>query len=157
VRPVLDFDAADTEFRDEVDVLADLDNRPNLATMPAERYESLLADLFGVMGLQMGAVTSTDAGARWTALDPRPIFGGKVVVYAVRAACVGAAAAHSLAGAVAAAGASKGILVTTGGFEPAAHEAVAGRPLELIDGSALLHLLSEHLQTKARIDTHTVS
>jgi restriction system protein len=157
VRPVVDFDAADTEFRDEVDVLADLDNRPNLVALPKAGYESMLADLFSVMGLQMGPVTSTDAGSRWTAVDPRPIFGGKVVVYAVRAPCVGAAAAHSLAGAVAAAGATKGILVTTGGYEPAAHEAVAGRPLELIDGSALLHLLSEHLQVKGRIDNHVVS
>jgi restriction system protein len=156
VRPVVDFDDADTEFRDEVDVLADLDNRPNLAAMSTAAYENLLGDLFSVMGLQMGPATSTEAGARWTALDPRPIFGGTVIVYAVRAGNVGAAAAHSLAGAVAAAGATKGILVTTGGFDPSAHEAVAGRPLELIDGSALLHLLAEHLQKKARIDNHTV-
>jgi restriction system protein len=156
IRPMVDFDAADTEFRDEVDVLADLDNRPNLAALPAAEYESLLADLFSVMGLQMGAVTSTDAGARWTAVDPRPIFGGTVVVYAVRTGSIGAAAAHSLAGAVAAAGATKGIMVTTGGYQPAAHQAVAGRPLELIDGSALLHLLADHLQVKARIEKHPV-
>jgi restriction system protein len=158
VQPVVDFDAADTEYRDEVDVLADLDNRPDLVTMPAQAYESLLADLFGNMGLDMGPVTtSAGQGARWTAVDPRPLFGGKVVVYAVRAATVGAAAAHSLAGAVAAAGATKGILVTTGGYEPAAHEAVAGRPLELIDGSGLLHLLADHSRIKARIDAHTVA
>jgi restriction system protein len=157
VRPVVDFDAVDTVFRDEVDVLADLDRRPNLAAMSEDAYEALLTDLFGVMGLQMGTASRSDAGARWTAVDPRPIFGGKVVVYAVRAGAVGAAAAHSLAGAVTAAGATKGILVTTGGFGPAAHEAVAGRPLELIDGSALLHLLAEHLQVKARIDTHAAA
>jgi restriction system protein len=157
VRPVVDFDEVDTEFRDEVDVLADLDNRPNLATMPAEAYESLLADLFGNMGLEMGPVTRGDNGARWTAVDPRPIFGGRVVVYAVRAGSVGAAAAHSLAGAVTAAGATKGILVTTGGYERVAHEAVAGRPLELIDGSALLHLLAEHSRLKARIGAHTLT
>jgi restriction system protein len=155
VRPVVDFDTADTEFRDEVDVLADLDNRPNLVALPAETYEALLADLLGNMGLDMGAATRTDNGVRWLAADPRPVFGGKVVVYAVRTGAVGAAAAHSLAGAVAAAGATKGIMLTTGGYHHEAHEAVAGRPLELIDGAGLLTLLAEHSRIKARIDNRT--
>ena len=104
------------------------------------------------MGLEMGPATRTMNGARWLATDPRPIFGGKVVVYATRGTPAGAAAAHSLAGAVAAAGATKGIMVATGGFEAEAREAVAGRPLELIDGPALLTLLAEHSRIKARID-----
>jgi restriction system protein len=157
VRPVVDFDTADTTFSDEVDVLADLDNRPNLAGLTDDAYESLLADLFTDMGLHMGPVTRTENGARWLATDPRPIFGGKVIIYGVRTKTVGAAAAHSLAGAVAAAGATKGILVTIGGFDHGAHEAVAGRPLELIDGSGLLHLLADHAGVKARIDNHIVS
>jgi restriction system protein len=157
VTPVVDFDEADTVFREEVDVLADLDNRPNLAAVAAEVYEALLADLFGNMGLEMGTATRSENGSRWLAVDPRPIFGGKVVVYAVRIESVGAAAAHSLAGAVAAAGATKGILVTTGGFSADAHDAVAGRPLELINGSALLKLLAEHSGVKARIDNHATA
>jgi restriction system protein len=156
VRPVVDFDTSDTTFSDEIDVLADLDNRPNLAALPDDAYESLLADLFTDMGLHMGPVTRTENGARWLATDPRPIFGGTVIVYGVRTTAVGAAAAHSLAGAVTAAGATKGILVTTGGYDHSAHEAVAGRPLELIDGSALLHLLADHAGVKARIDNHVV-
>lgn len=153
VTPVVDFDTADTEFRDEVDVLAELDHRPNLATMSTSAFESLLSDLFSVLGLQMGPAASTDQGARWTALDPRPIFGGAVIVATIRAEeADGAAAARSLADAVAAAAAIKGILVTAGEFDPTAHEAVAGCPVELIDGPALLHLLAEHLQLKARID-----
>ena len=156
VPPVVDFDQAETEFRDEVDVLADLDERPNLASMPDDTYEALLADLFSIMGLRMGSATRTENGARWLAEDPRPIFGGKVVIHAVRTGTVGAAAAHSLAGAVGAAGATKGILVTTGGYDHDAHEAAAGRPLELIDGSGLLYLLADHCDVKARIDTHVV-
>ncbi|HET9516260.1 MAG TPA: restriction endonuclease, partial [Actinoplanes sp.] len=152
VRPVVDFDAVDTRYSDEVDVLADLDNRPNLAHMSTSAFENLLGDLFSVMGLQLGPATSTEVGTRWTALDPRPVFGGTVLVSSVRTGTIGAAAAQLLADAVTAAGATKGILVTTGGFDPEAHEAVAGRPVELIDGSALLHLLAEQLQLKARID-----
>ena len=73
-------------------------------------------------------------------------------MYATRGAPAGAAAAHSLAGAVTAAGATKGILVATSGFEPDAHEAAAGRPVELLDGPALINLLAEHSGIKARLE-----
>ena len=59
---------------------------------------------------------------------------------------------HALAGAVAAAGATKGILVSLGGIEAAAYEALAGRPLELIDGPALVTLLANYCRIKARIE-----
>jgi restriction system protein len=75
-----------------------------------------------------------------------------VVLYARRAAPAGSAAVHALAGAVAAAGATKGILVSLGGIEPAAYAALAGRPLELIDGPALVTLLANHCRIKARIE-----
>jgi restriction system protein len=154
ITPQLDFEReADQDFTEEFNVLADIDQRPNLVDLPDNVYEQLLVDLFGNMGLEMGPSTRTPNGARWLATDPRPIFGGKVVVYATRGPAVGAAAAHSLAGAVSAAGATKGILVATGGYESEAHEAVAGRPLELIDGQSLLTLLSEHSRIKARIET----
>jgi restriction system protein len=156
ITPQLDFDReADADFTEEFNVLADIDHRPNLITLADDDYEQLLADLFGNLGLEMGPAARAPNGSRWLATDPRPIFGGKVVVYATRGPAVGAAAAHSLAGAVAAAGATKGILVAVGGYEPEAHEAVAGRPLELIDGPALLTLLAEHSRIKARIDSAT--
>jgi restriction system protein len=153
IQPQLDFDReADQDFTEEFNVLADIDERPNLLTLGDEEFCQLLADLFGNMGLEMGAVTRTGQGARWTAVDPRPVFGGKVVVYAVRGAPVTAPGAHSLAGAVTAAGATKGILVSTAGYESDAHEAVAGRPLELIDGTALITLLAEQSRIKARLE-----
>jgi restriction system protein len=153
VVPQLDFDRdADQDFTEEFNVLAEIDRRPNLATLTDTEYEQLLGDLFGNMGLEMGPATRTPQGSRWLATDPRPVFGGKVVVYAVRGAPLGAAAAHSLAGAVTAAGATKGILVAVGGYEADAHEAVSGRPLELIDGPGLLRLLAEHSRIKARIE-----
>jgi restriction system protein len=154
ITPQLDFEReADKDFTEEFNVLADIDQRPNLLDLPDNVYEQLLVDLFGNIGLEMGPSTRTPNGARWLATDPRPIFGGKVVVYAIRGPAVGATAAHSLAGAVSAAGATKGILVATGGYESEAHAAVAGRPLELIDGQSLLTLLSEHSRIKARIES----
>ncbi len=153
VVPQLDFDRdADQDFTEEFNVLADIDQRPNLSTLTDTEYEQLLSDLFGNMGLEMGPAIRTPQGSRWLAADPRPVFGGKVVVYAVRGAPLGASAAHSLAGAVTAAGATKGILVAIGGYEADAHEAVSGRPLELIDGPGLLRLLAEHSRIKARIE-----
>jgi restriction system protein len=48
-------------------------------------------------------------------------------------------------------GANKGILVATSGYGPTAYEFAQGKPLELIDGSGLLHLLAEHADLDARI------
>jgi restriction system protein len=153
VQPMIDFDRdADRDFTEEFNVLADIDERPNLITMGDDAWEQTLADLFSVMGLQMGEPTRTEQGVRWRAGDPRPVFGGPVVVYATRATPAGAAAVHSLAGAVVAAGATKGILVALAGIDPEAYEAVAGRPLELIDGPALVTLLAKYSGLKARIE-----
>ena len=153
VPPQLDFEReAEQDFTQEFNVLADIDERPNLLSLGDDEFEQLIADLFGNMGLVTGEATRTAHGASWTAADPRPVFGGKVVLYATRGAPVGAAGAHSLAGAVGAAGATKGILVATAGFEPEAYEAVAGRPLELIDGAALITLLAEYSRIKARLE-----
>lgn len=149
VPPVTDFDReADRDFTQEFNVLADIDQRPNLATMAAAEWEQTIADLFGNMGLAVGAAED----GRWRATDPRPVFGGQVVIQTVRGRTVDAATAASLVAAVTEAGATKGILVSTDGYEQEAHEAVTGRPIELLDGPALLTLLAEHSGVKARIE-----
>lgn len=149
----IDFDRdADRDFTEEFNVLAEIDERPNLVTLTDQVWEQQIADLFGVMGLEMGTAARTEAGTRWNATDPRPIFGGQVIVYATRTHEAGAAAVHGLAGAVSAAGAMKGILVSLNGIDPEAYEAVAGRPLELIDGPALVGLLANNCRVQARIE-----
>ncbi len=149
VTPALDFDReADRDFTEEFNVLADIDHRPNLLAMPPAEWEQTIADLFCTMGLSMGEA----AGGRWLATDPRPVFGGPVVVHAVRGTVIGPAEANDLAGAVTDAGATKGILIAVDGYDHQAHDAVAGRPVELIDGPALLNLLAEHCGLKARIE-----
>ncbi len=149
----IDFDRdADRDFTEEFNVLADIDERPNLHALSDAAWEHQLADLFGVMGLQMGPAVRSGRGSRWQANDPRPVFGGPVVIFAVRGAPSGAPEVHALAGAVAAAGATKGILVSLGGIQPEAYDALAGRPLELIDGPALVTLLANYCRVKARIE-----
>jgi restriction system protein len=153
VAPKIDFDRdADRDFTEEFNVLADIDVRPNLVTLADAAWERQLAELFGVMGLDIGPAARSPAGSRWLATDPRPIFGGPVVIHAVRGTPAGAAAVHALAGAMTAAGATKGILVSLAGIEPEAYDALAGRPLELIDGPALVALLAHHCRVKARIE-----
>jgi len=157
VRPVLDFDQVDKRFVDELDVLADLDQRPNLLTLAPERFEQLIWDLFTKLGLEMQRVrTAPDGNVECLANDPRPFFGGKVIVQARRGrGTVEVSAVRDLFGTVQAESASNGILVTTGGYVPAAFDFASGKPLELIDGSALLQLLIEQTGVKARIDNAT--
>ncbi|MET8148461.1 restriction endonuclease [Actinoplanes sp. NPDC049668] len=150
VPPVIEFGAgAEQDFGGEFNVLADIDERPNLATMPAGEYEQLLRDLFGNLGLEMG---EAEPGPRWLATDRRPLFGGPVVIHAVRGTPAGPDDVTELADRVAAAGATKGILVALDGYQATAHETVAGRPVELLDGPGLLNLLAEHSRVKARIE-----
>lgn len=83
-------------------------------------------------------------GVDSVAFDPRPIFGGKVVIQAKRYKdTVGVSAVRDLYGTVMNEGASKGILITTSGFGKASFEFAEGKPLELLSGSHLLHLLAE--------------
>lgn len=154
VRPVLEFDMVDKRFVDEVDVLADLDQRPNLLKLSPNEFESLIQNLFAKMGLDTKQTRpSRDGGVDCVAFDPRPIFGGKVVIQAKRYRnTVDVSAVRDLFGTLQNEGASKGILVTTSGYGPASYEFASGKPLELIDGSNLLYLLAEHAGVKARID-----
>ena len=41
-------------------------------------------------------------------------------------------------------GATKGILITTSGFGPTSYQFATGKPLQLIDGTALLALCHHH-------------
>jgi restriction system protein len=154
VRPVLEFDMVDKRFVDEVDVLADLDQRPNLLKLTPTEFESLIQNLFTKMGLDTKQTRpSRDGGVDCVAFDQRPIFGGKVVIQAKRYRnTVDVSSVRDLFGTLQNEGASKGILVTTSGYGPASYEFASGKPLELIDGSGLLYLLAEHAGIRARID-----
>jgi restriction system protein len=154
VRALLDFDRVDSSFSETVDVLADLDHRPNLAALPATDFEDVLTDLFTVLGVQMGPPVDEGDGTEWISVDPRPLFGGTVVVHARRAEHLDATAVQQLVDTVERVGATKGFLVTTGGFDPAAYQVADGQPVELIDGATLLGLVARHSRLHARIDHH---
>ncbi len=154
VRPVLEFNMVDPRFIQETDVLSTLDNRPNLMELTPSEFESLITNLFEKMGLETRLTqASRDGGVDCVAFDPRPIFGGKVVIQAKRYKhTVGVSATRDLFGTMQNEGASKGILVTTSGFGKASFEFANGKPIELLDGSNLLYLLAEHAGVEAKIE-----
>lgn len=154
VRPILEFNMVDPRFIEEIDVLSGLDQRPNLMELTPSEFESLITNLFQKMGLEARQTqASRDGGVDCVAFDPRPIFGGKVVIQAKRYKnTVGVSAVRDLFGTVQNEGASKGILVTTSGYGKASFEFAEGKPLELLSGSNLLYLLKEHADIEAKIE-----
>jgi restriction system protein len=153
VRPVVEFNMVDSRFIEETDVISTLDQRPNLMDLTPGEFESLITNLFQKMGLEARLTqASRDGGVDCITFDPRPIFGGKVVIQAKRYKhTVGVSAVRDLFGTLQNEGASKGILVTTSGYGKAAFEFAEGKPIELISGSNLLHLLAEYAGIEARI------
>ena len=153
VRPVLEFNMVDPRFVAETDALSQLDQRPNLMDLSFIEFEALIQNLFIKMGLEARQTRpSRDGGVDCVAWDPRPIFGGKVVIQAKRYKnTVGVSAVRDLFGTLQNEGANKGILVTTSGYGQASFDFAKNKPIELIDGSNLLYLLAEHTGIEAKI------
>jgi len=153
VRPVLEFSMVDPRFVAETDALSELDQRPNLMELTPTEFEALIQNLLTKMGLESRQTRpSRDGGVDCVAWDPRPIFGGKVVIQAKRYKnTVGVSAVRDLFGTLQNEGASKGILVTTSGYGQASFEFAQNKPIELIDGANLLYLLAEHAGIEAKI------
>jgi restriction system protein len=153
VRPILEFNMVDPRFIEERDVISTLDQRANLMDLTPSDFESLITNLFEKMGLETKLTqASRDCGVDCVAYDPRPIFGGKVVIQAKRYKnTVGVSAVRDLFGTMQNEGASKGILVTTSGYGKAAFDFANNKPIELLSGSNLLFLLEQHAEITAKI------
>ncbi len=88
---------------------------------------------------------SRDGGVDAVAFDPDPIRGGKIVIQAKRYMhTVGVSAVRDLYSTVMNDGASKAILVTTSDYGPDAYQFANGKPLTLLNGAHLLHLVAKH-------------
>jgi restriction system protein len=153
VRPILEFKMVDPRFIEERDVISTLDQRTNLMDLSPSDFESLITNLFEKMGLETRQTqASRDGGVDCVAYDPRPIFGGKVVIQAKRYKnTVGVSAVRDLFGTMQNEGASKGILVTTSGYGKASFDFANNKPIELLSGSNLLFLLEQHAGVNAKI------
>jgi restriction system protein len=154
VRPIVNFNMVDHRFIDKMDVLSELDQRPNLVELTPQQFEGLITNLFDKMGLETRLTqASRDGGVDCVAWDMRPVIGGKVVVQAKRYKhTVGVSAVRDLYGTVLNEGAAKGILVSTSGYGTSSFEFAQNKPLQLIAGGELIYLLEEHSGIKARIE-----
>jgi restriction system protein len=157
VAPIMQMDRTDSRFVASYEVARDLDDSTNLAAMDWEDFEHLIREVFEAEFAQRGGEVkitqaSRDRGVDAIAFDPDPISGGKIVIQAKRYTnTVQVAAVRDLYGTVINEGATKGILVTTSDYGADSYEFAKGKPLSLLNGSNLLHLLGKHGH-KARID-----
>lgn len=157
VAPILKIEREDARFVEGYGVVDGLEEGDNLAAMDWEDFEHLIREVFakefsGTGGEVKVTRASRDGGVDAVAFDPDPIRGGKIVIQAKRyTGTVGVSYVRDLYGTVVNEGANKGILVTTAHYGPDAYEFAKGKPLVLLDGNNLLHLLEKHGH-KARID-----
>jgi restriction system protein len=157
VAPIIKIDRDDPRFVSSYDVIDSIDESENLAAMDWQDFEHLIRELFEKEFNHSGGEVkitqaSKDGGVDAVAFDPDPIRGGKVVIQAKRYTnAVGVSAVRDLYGTLMNEGANKGILVSTADYGPDAYDFAKGKPITLLNGGNLLHLLQKHGQ-KARID-----
>lgn len=157
IAPVMKLNKEDRRFIDPRETANLLDEATNLAAMDWEDFEHLVREVFEKEFVARGGEvkitqSSSDGGVDAVAFDPDPITGGKIVIQAKRyTRTVGVAAVRDLYGTMQHEQASRGILVTTADYGPDAHKFSAGKPITLLTGQNLLHLLDRH-GIKAKID-----
>jgi len=155
IQPILTINKKDKRFVESKDI--DFEETTNLALMDWDDFEHLIRELFEKEFATNGGevkVTqaSRDGGVDAIAFDPDPIRGGKIIIQAKRYTnIVGVSAVRDLYGTVMNEGAIKGILVTTADYGPDSYKFAKDKPLTLLNGNNLLHLLLKHGQ-KAKID-----
>lgn len=157
IAPILQINKEDRRFISSYEVMKNIDDSQNIAAMDWEDFEHLIREIFEKEFSQYGGEvkvtqSSRDGGVDAVAFDPDPIRGGKIVIQAKRYTnVVGVSAVRDLYGTVIKEGATKGILVTTADYGADAYDFAKEKPLTLLNGSNLLHLLEKHGH-KAKID-----
>lgn len=157
IPPVMDMDKTDNRFIDSRIIRNQEVDGVNLAAMDWEDFEHLVREIFDKEFAARGGEvrvtqSSSDGGVDAVAFDPDPISGGKIVIQAKRyTKTVGVSAVRDLYGTTMNEGASKGILVTTADYGPDAYKFASDKPITLMNGSHLLHLMERH-GMNAKID-----
>ncbi|WP_211370769.1 restriction endonuclease [Nonomuraea turkmeniaca] len=146
VEPVMPYSMADPRAVDPIDVLSEIDKRPNLLELKPKEFEAFIQNLFTKMGFDTQLFhASGDGGVDCVAYDPHPIRGGKFIIQAkLYNHTVQPTHVRDLYGTVQHEGARTGIMITTSGYGPDSYKFAAGKPLNLIDGTGLLALCHDH-------------
>lgn len=157
VAPIAELNKEDHRFVEGYEVEDRINDSTNLAAMDWIDFENLIREVFEREFSEGGGEVkitqaSRDGGVDAIAFDPDPIRGGKIVIQAKRYTnVVGVSAVRDLYGTVVNEGAIKGILVTTADYGPDAFSFAKDKPLTLLSGGHLLHLMEKHGH-RARID-----
>jgi len=156
IAPILQMDKNDKRFITSYNVEEILEDSTNVAMMDWKDFEQLVREVFDKEFAAGGGEvkvtqSSRDGGVDAVIFDPDPIRGGKIVVQAKRYNnTVGVSSVRDLYGTVMNEGANKGILITTSDYGPDAYTFAKDKPITLLNGGHLLHLLAKHGYT-ARI------
>ena len=156
ISPILQFNKNDDRFIEGKSVVDTIEGN-NLASMDWQDFEYLIGELFekefAINGSEIKITqASRDGGVDAVMFDPDPIRGGKYIIQAKRYTnVVGVSAVRDLYGTLLNEGAVKGILVTTANYGPDSYQFAKDKPITLINGANLLHMLQKH-GYEARID-----
>jgi len=149
------YSMADPRIVDPVDVISDIDKRPNLLELTPKEFRGVHPESLHQDGLRHEAFTGPQATAASTAsrttrirLLRKFIVQAKLYTRTVQPTHV-----RDLWGTVQHEGATKGIMITTSGYGPDSYKFAGGKPLNLIDGSGLLSLCQQN-DIPARILDH---
>jgi restriction system protein len=146
IEPVINFNMADPRIIDPIDVLSEIDQRPNLLDLNGYGFEHFIQNLFSRMDLEVKIFKpGGDGGIDCVVYDKTAVFGGKYVIQAKRyAKTVPPSAVRDLYGTMLSEGATKGLLITTAGFGPSSYDFANNKPLLLISGTELLGLCRKY-------------
>jgi len=139
---------------DDQPSIPDLVGDRDLMVVPAPDLHQLMEQALASNGLSLGPMHHRgDDQFSWIATDPRPLLGGKVLVWVDRADIVGVAAARALFEEMLQEEARSAVLVALAGFGAAAHRFASGKPVVLISGSELYrHLVADPPTATSRHD-----
>ena len=150
IPPLMLMTKEDKRFIGSYDVMPEINVGENLAAMDWRDFENLIRELFEKEFSADGSEVkitraSKDGGVDAVVFDSDPIRGGKIIIQAKRYTnVVGVSAVRDLYGTVMNEGATKGILVTTSDYGADSYNFVKDKPLTLLNGANLLHLLEKH-------------
>ena len=150
IKPILEISKEDKRFISGYEVADTLQEGYNIAAMDWQDFENLIRELFAKEFSKDGGEvkvtqSSRDGGVDAVAFDNDPIRGGKIVIQAKRYTnTVGVSAVRDLYGTVMNEGAMKGILITTADYGPDAYAFAKDKPLTLLNGGHLLHMLKDY-------------
>jgi restriction system protein len=157
IRPIFVLDKNDDRIVSSKEIDKNLEPEANLAAMPWEDFEHLVAQLFewefGRNGIEVKVTrASRDRGVDAILFDPDPLRGGKYILQAKRyTRTVDVSAVRDLYGTIVNEGANRGILISTSSYGPDAYEFAKDKPISLVDGHNLIRMLQKHGK-KYRID-----